>query len=198
MVGKYKFKDNKRHFCSKQCRQEWFANVWSQSDDCREASRKRAVDILNNNQASTQTKPQLKVNDFLKKLNVSYCNEQPFVYYSIDNYLPEHNLAIEVMGDYWHSSPLKYTDNINDKQKHIISRDKAKHTYIKKNYNIEILYLWETDIMKREDVCLALIKTYINKNGELKNYNSFNYSIKDYQIVLNNEIIVPHQEIIAC
>lgn len=200
LLGKYKLEDGKHHFCSKTCRQEWFSKVWSQSDEWKEESRKRAVRILSNNTISTQTKPQIAVNNMLDNLSVPYRNEEPFVYYSIDNYLTKHKLAIEVMGDYWHSSPLKYKDKINDKQKHIISRDKAKHTYIKKHHGIEILYLWESDILKRPDLCIALIRLYISTDGCLNNYHSFNYGMDNNgEITLNTDIIYPHQEKqIAC
>lgn len=194
MVGKYKYNDEKDHFCSAQCRRNWYSDVWSQSEEWREASRKRAAQILSNNPVTTQTKPQVIINKLLDNLQIKYVNEQPFVYYSIDNYLPDYNLAIEVMGDYWHSSPLKYADKINDKQKHIISRDKAKHSFIANQYGIEILYLWESDIIKNENVCSYLIQKYIAQNGVLDNYHSFNYFIEDDQLQLRNELIVPKQQ----
>lgn len=197
LVGKYTLDDGKIRFCSIQCRQDWFATMWSQSEEWKEASRRRAVQILNNNPATTQTKPQIKINSILDNLKIKYINEKSFVYYSIDNYLPEYNLAIEVMGDYWHSSPLKYANKTNDKQKHIISRDKAKHTYLKNNYGFEVLYLWETDIMKNEDVCVALIQKYIEQDGILDNYHSFNYFIEDKQLRLRKSLIIPFQQI-AC
>ena len=195
----YKLKSEKRHFCSTECRQEWYSEVWSQTEEWKEESRKRAVRNLSDNAVSTQTKPQIVVNNMLDSLSVAYRNEEPFVYYSIDNYLPEYKLAIEVMGDYWHSSPLKYPEGINDKQKHIISRDKAKHTYIRNHYGIEVLYLWESDILKRPNLCVALIRTYISNDGHLGNYHSFNYHMDNGGLVLNPDIIQPHQERqIAC
>lgn len=200
LIGKYKLEDGRHHFCSAECRRDWYSNVWSQSDEWKEESRKRAVRILNSNAISTQTKPQIAVNSILDNLSVAYRNEEPFVYYSIDNYLTEYKLAIEVMGDYWHSSPLKYPEKINDKQKHIISRDKAKHAYIKNHHGIEILYLWESDILKRPDLCTALISLYISNKGRLDNYHSFNYNTDDCgEIILNPDIIYPYQERqIAC
>lgn len=76
-----------------------------------------------------------------------------------------------------------------------IPRDKAKHTYIKKYYEIEILYLWENDIYNNIDVCVELIKKYIQKDGVLENYHSFNYHINDGILTLNNNIITPYQDI---
>ena len=198
VVGKYKYNSKQRHFCSAECRRNWYSNVWSQSDEWKDESRKRAVAILKNNPATTQTKPQIAVNTILNKMNVWFINEESFDYYSIDNYLPAYNLAIEVMGDYWHTSPIIYPEIKNDKQRYIISRDKAKHTYIKNKYNIEILYLWESDILNRPELCENLIKMYILNKGVLENYNSFNYAESEDMAVLKPDIIISHQEKIAC
>ena len=48
---------------------------------------------------------------------------------------------------------------------------------LKKYYNIEILYLWESDILNNLSLCKALIAEYISNNGVLKDYNSFNYQL---------------------
>lgn len=50
------------------------------------------------------------------------------------------------MGDYWHSSPLRYGKNkylMNEIQYKTIRHDKQKHTYILNHLNVEILYLWK-------------------------------------------------------
>lgn len=112
----------------------------------------------------------------------------------MDNYLTDYNLAIEVMGDYWHCSPLKYTkDNISDMHKKRIRMDKAKHTYILRYFDIEILYLWESDILSNPKLCEGLINEYINKNGVLENYHSFNYHIENGHLSLNDQLIIPYQ-----
>lgn len=194
LLGKYRLDLSTRHFCSTVCRQIWYANVWSQSDEWKLKSRERAVATLKNNPVVTQTKPQIAINKMLDNLGVDYRNEEPYTYYSIDNYLTEFDLAIEVMGDYWHGSPLKYPDSVNDRQRHIISRDKAKRTYLKNLYGIEILYLWEFDILKRPDVCIELIKHYIKCGGDIQNYHSFNYSVVDGRLIMNDIIVSPHQD----
>lgn len=127
-------------------------------------------------------------------MNVGYINEQSYKYYCVDNYLFESNLIIEVMGDFWHSNPLKYIDNINSIQQKRIPKDKAKHTYIKNNYNVEILYLWEDDIYNRPYLCERLIKQYIKSKGILPNYHSFNYHIKHNKLESNENIILPYQD----
>lgn len=193
LVGKTIYESDRHHFCSVECRKSWYSAIWSQSEQWKEASRIRAVQILSKGSASTQTKPQVAVNEMLDSLGVHYRNEEPFDFYSIDNYLVDYDLVIEVMGDYWHSSPLKYSLPLNAKQSHIVSRDKAKHTYIKNNYGIEVLYLWETDIFKSPEVCKAMIAEYIKNGGAMCNYHSFNYHMEDGVLALNNELITPHQ-----
>lgn len=192
-IKKYKTNIDQHHFCSKKCRQEWYANVWSQSDDWKEESRKRAVDILKNNIKITLTKPQIAINGLLDSCNIKYNNEEPFVYYAVDNYLVDYNLVIEVMGDYWHANPIKF-NKLNDLQRKNIGRDKAKHTFIDKYYGINILYLWEKDILENPDMCTLLIKLYIDNKGILDNYHSFNYILYGNELVLNDKIVQPYQD----
>lgn len=193
----YKTKTDQHHFCSNECRQTWYSEVFSQDDDWKEKSRKRAVAILENRQLDTNTKPQQIINDLLTSMNISYINEKGFEYYAVDNYLDKYNLIIEVMGDFWHCNPLKYSSMSDyDIHKKRIPRDKAKHTYFKNNYNVEILYLWEDDIYNNLDICEAIIHKYINNNGILENYHSFNYHLENGNLILNDNIIVPYQDMV--
>lgn len=187
--------DHKRwkyHFCNETCRKEWYSSVYSQSDEWREESRLRAANLLKNNPSTTLTKPQIMVNDFLDEMGIEYSNEEAFEYYSVDNYLIEERLIIEVMGDFWHSNPIRYHyEDLNDIQQKRLVKDKAKHTYIQKYHNIEILYLWERDIYNNADLCRALIHEYVTSKGILKNYHSFNYILDGENLVLKNNIIYP-------
>lgn len=196
-IKKYKLESFEHKFCSNKCRQSWYSEVFSQDENWKEESRKRAVRILENKEIDTNTKPQQIVNDLLNDMDVSYINEKGFEFYAVDNYLNDCNLIIEVMGDFWHCHPLKYTkDNMRDIHKKRIPKDKAKHTYFKNNYNIEILYLWEDDIYNNLDVCKALIDKYIKQNGLLENYHSFNYHLENDNLILNDDIIIPYQDIV--
>lgn len=196
-VRNYKLENQKHKFCSNKCRQAWYAEVFSQDKNWKEESKKRAVKILENKQLDTNTKPQQIINDILKDMGVSYINEKGFKYYAVDNYLNEYNLIIEVMGDFWHCHPLKYNkENMRDIHKKRIPKDKAKHTYFKNNYGIEILYLWEDDIYNNLDVCKILIDKYINNKGSLSNYHSFNYRLENDKLTLNDNIIVPYQDMV--
>lgn len=141
-----------------------------------------------------QTKPQKIINEILDNDDIKYKNEKIFGYYSLDNYLEQYDLAIEVMGDYFHANPIIYTDYnaINKMQLKDVLRDKSKHTYVSKYHNIEILYLWETDIKNNKELCKKLILEYINKNGKLDDYNSFNFSLVNNKLKLNENIINPY------
>lgn len=184
------------HFCSNNCRKLWYSNIFSQDEKWKEISRIRAVKILEDGKIGTNTKPQIIINNILDELNINYINEKGFVYYAVDNYLIDKNLIIEVMGDFWHSNPLKYNyENLREVQLKRIPKDKAKHTYISNYYNIEILYLWETDIINEYDKCKSLIDLYIKNNGILNNYHSFNYSYRNKKLTINNNIIIPYQDI---
>ena len=136
---------------------------------------------------------QIIINEVLNELNIDYTNEEMFGSYFVDNYLTENNLVIENMGKYWHCTPWD-NNNINEMQYKNIQRDKAKRTYLKNQFNINILYLWEDDINNNIELCKQLICLYINNNGRLQNYNSFNYCIINDNIFLKEELLYPYQE----
>lgn len=144
------------------------------------------------------SKIQLVINDVLDNNHINYKREFVFDYYSVDNYLEDYNLIIEVMGDYWHGNPEKYNlygYKLNHIQAKTILKDKQKKSYIFNNYNVPILYLWEHDIEKHLHLCEELVKQFIIKNGKLRDYNSFNYELRDGVPLLKPEsqILTPYQ-----
>lgn len=162
------------------------------SDERREQCRINTVKCYTDGKITRNTKPQRIINNLLTEMNIAFENEKGYKYYSVDNYLIDNNLIIEVMGDYFHTNPIKYSTNINQMQHKNIARDKSKHTYIKKYYGIEILYLWEYDILNDVEKCKHLINEYIAKNGILENYNSYNYQINSGELILKENIINPY------
>lgn len=187
------------HFCDEVCRRKWYSGTWSQRAEWREQSRTRAVQILASGAISfTNSKPQQIVNEFLDDLGIRYINEYDCKYFAVDNYMPDHDLMIEVMGDFWHTNPTVYDGPKYDKQKTRISRDKAKETYIYNQYHIRVLYLWERDIIERPDVCKMLIHEYLSSDGHLTNYHSFNYIKRDNTIELVSNPVVPFFEAECC
>lgn len=204
-LSKNKNKNGESHnFCCYQC--YWnFRSMYYVGDKLYNTGKKMSEDFCNKVRNATllqyeigvldrQTQPQKTVNNILVKNKISYINEKTFKYYSVDNYLVDFNLIIEVMGDYFHANPLVYScyDTLNDMQIKDVIRDKRKNTYFKKYYKINILYLWESDLKKNVDKCEQLILDYIKRKGELSNYNSFNFHLRDNKLQLNNKIINPY------
>lgn len=146
-----------------------------------------AIKLDNIKKSMMLSKPQQKINELLDSMNIKYEREYPVKYYLVDTYLPEYNLMIEIQGDYWHQSPL-YNDILKPASYFIRTdargKDKRKKEYIKSNFDIDVLYLWEYDINNYIEKCEALISLYINSKGILSNYHSFNYSMTNSQLQL--------------
>lgn len=66
---------------------------------------------------------------------------------------------------------------------------------ITNHYSIPILYLWETDINQNPNLCIALIKYYIENDCNLPNYHSFNWKVENNNLSQKKELIVPYQDI---
>lgn len=200
------FGDN-HNFCSQQCywnyRSKYYINEKASmydhefTEEQREKSRKNLLERLKCDDR-LDTGIQKIINNILDEENILYERERIFKYYSVDNFLSNYNGIIEVMGDYWHGSPLKYNKDkylLNDVQQRQLHRDKIKYSYIKNHYDIEILYLWETDINKNPELCRLLIQKYISNDKKLENYHSFNWEIIDGELSLKKDLIIPYQDI---
>lgn len=177
-------------FCSIECRRDWFAKEWSQQEAWKEESRKRAVKILDEGKISkTESEAQKTINKTLEQMKIKYENEYNCTVVSIDNYLPEYKLMIEVMGGYWHVDPRLYSSIKYQMQYDRVINDKRKRGIIKRYYDINILYLWEKDIKENINLCKRLIDLYIKSSGVLSEYNSFNYSFDNNDLFLNKKYI---------
>lgn len=200
-----RFGDN-HNFCCQKCYWEYRSKYYvgdkgshsgyEISDENKEKMRAAFIEWTKSNDRF-DSKIQLVVNDILDKNNIKYEREYRVKYYAIDNYLVDSGLMIEVMGDYWHASPLVYNDFsfTNKTQKKDVHIDKSKHTYIRNIYGKEILYLWEYDVNNNVDLCEALILEYINNDGRLDNYHSFNWNYNNGILSMNDDVITPYQDI---
>jgi ribosomal protein L28 len=192
-AGAYQVSHGKR-FCSNDCRRDWFAKDWSQREEWKQNRREWAVNLMENTfMNNPMTSPQIIVNNILNDLKIKFINEKGYKNVSVDNYLIDYNLIIEVMGTYWHCDHRKYETIPYDMQVTRIKMDKIKHSYIKNIEDIEILYLWEKDLCDNYELCYNLVKEYIDKNGKLNNYNSFNYKIINGNI-LNANTVKPYMD----
>lgn len=195
--SKHRIKANKHHFCSSKCRKYHFNNIYSQSDEFKDIMRAHAINLLTTGVFThTNTEPQARVNQILNDLNLKYENEYNCQHYSIDNCIKINDkiLFIEVMGGFWHADHRLYKTINYDLQKTNIKIDKSKHNYIKKYFNVEILYLWELDILDNPNLCKELIYNYVNNKGLLSNYHSFNYLLNNKRLELNTTIISPYMK----
>lgn len=110
------------------------------------------------NQPITSTQ-QMLLYDILDNLNISYIPEYCIGYFSFDCFLPNHNILIEVNGDYWHNLPKA------------IRNDKSKATYIEKYFpQFTLKYLWEHEF-KCQDRIINLIKYWTKTDLEIKQFN---------------------------
>lgn len=200
-----KLGDN-HNFCSHQCYWEYRSKYYidekasmynyKYSDEQKEESRIRMLNRMKNDNR-LETSIQIIIDNLLYNHQINFEREKVFDYYSVDNYLCDFNGIIEVMGDYWHTSPLIYNENnrsINEMQQKQIHRDKIKYSYIMNHYKIPILYLWETDIRQNPAMCLELIKRYAQNNRALENYHSFNWRLENNNLSIKKHIIVPYQD----
>jgi len=198
----YNSENQENYFCSLKCSGEWRSincrgennpifgradEIWTPAMRLK-AAENAVIRLKELNFSKKPTKPQLMTNDLLDDMCVNYENEYDCKYYLIDNYLTDYNLMIEVMGNFFHCSPVMNLEN--SRKTKIIGKDKAKHTYIKKYKSIEVLYLWEKDINENIDVCGSLVEQYIKNNGILENYHSYNYYLNDGKLKLIDNLYV--------
>lgn len=134
------------------------------------------------------------VNDILNKLGIAFVNRYPVGSYVVDTYLPDYNLAIEVMDDYWHANPLLFPVIRQFEPYQQVLNDIQKAEYVVYRQDIPVLYLWEQDITTNVPLCTALIRCFVEEEGKLSEYHSFNYSLWDDVLIEHTKRIRPFQE----
>lgn len=191
-VKKNKFDTQQRNFCDNNCRTIYFKETYSKTEEFREQRSKIALKALSDGKfKKTDNGIQRAVNKMLEDLKIPYENEYVVFKYAIDNYITDKNLAIEVMGTFWHQDVRFNKEIIYNARVNNIRKDRAKRTYLN-NKGIYVLYLWEYDIENNPKLCQDMISEFYNSNGILNNYHSFNYKsdiiIKPYMEMLNEEL----------
>lgn len=131
------------------------------------------------------TKQHKIINSLLDKLKIKYINEKSYSYYSIDIYLQDYNLCIEIMGGYWHLDYRRFDKNTNFiSQQNAIEKDKRKKKYIEEKYSTKILYLWEKEVNENLELCEKLILEFIENPYNLKDFHSSSYKLNGDKIEL--------------
>jgi len=95
-----------------------------------------------------ETSIEKKMEELLVKNNIIFIKQHPIDKFIVDFYIPEKNLVIECLGDYWHSNPLKYSDKkLSIAQEANVDRDQRKIKLLDEQ-QINYLFFWEYDINK--------------------------------------------------
>ena len=93
------------------------------------------------------TKPERQTAGILDHLGVRYVQWYMFAGYEYDLFCPDHNLLIEVNGDFWHSHPIKYrTKSRMQAKNHRHDRFKMRAAT---EHGKRIVYIWESDLQHR-------------------------------------------------
>jgi len=146
-------------------------------------------------QKASLTKPHRDICSILDKNDIDFDIEKPMGRFSLDCFIENTCLAIEVMGTFYHMDIRKYDKVVSEIQENTIDRDKRKK-YKAIEKGIFILYLWEYDICKNPFLCEKLIKLFIEKNGDINNFHSMNYNLQDNSLNINQDLLIPYFEII--
>ena len=155
LVTKYCLEHKKNHFCDRECLAKWnsknlagknnpnFGNRLSEKS--LQKIRDRTLKQLENHEIGFRdTLPERIVENYLLFNNVLYVKQFRYKLGVADFYLPEENIIIECDGDYWHNLP-------NYKK-----RDKKQTEWLEEN-GYKVVRLWESDIKKDIERCLAWI-----------------------------------------
>ena len=104
---------------------------------------------------NNHNKINLELKDFIDSLNINveYGNRIILSGKELDIYFPDHNLAIEYNGIYWHSNEW-----LNKPTYH-----KNKTDICEKN-NIQLLHIWENDWKNNQEIIKSIIKDKLKLN----------------------------------
>jgi hypothetical protein len=84
----------------------------------------------------------------------------------LDFYFPEHNLAIEFQGDYWHMNPKFYssTDSRKGKFAHEIWKNDMEKRNMCQNKNIDLIEIWESEWEQNKELIKEKILLKVGKS----------------------------------
>jgi len=142
------YQKGRAKYCSKECKDKHWSEVISKTPENQKRLKQQGVNAMLN-QKNKFTKPERIVNNYLLLYNINAIPQHPmFNRFVVDFFIPSLNIVIEVLGDYWHGNPLKYTDNqLTEKQIKTREKDKNKLDFLTKE-GYEVHMIWENDIYK--------------------------------------------------
>lgn len=120
------------------------------------------------------SKPDLKVQEFLKENNINFEIEKTFVNmknstrkWAIVDILVG-NIAFEIQGTYWHADPKVYIDSDivhhNLTAKNIWDRDQERKEFLE-SFGLKVIYLWQNDILYNFEKISHIILNEVNNES---------------------------------
>lgn len=94
---------------------------------------------------------ELEVQNMLDELNISYIKQYEVKRMTVDFYIPDNNLAIEVNGDFWHCNPDIYgkIKPLHKIHPRVIEKDKRKKQQLYEE-GIDLHVVWENELLNNK------------------------------------------------
>jgi very-short-patch-repair endonuclease len=117
------------------------------SDLTKEKMSKSAINRLLREGKNHRSYLEIDFENIFEELNITFSHSfyVPSIKKIYDFYLPDHNILIEIDGDFWHCNPIKYPEPTCKTQKINIINDKFKNEWAQEN-GYKLLRFWENDI----------------------------------------------------
>jgi very-short-patch-repair endonuclease len=110
-----------------------------------------------------RTGPEKLVSNILTYLGVSYTEQTPLGYYTVDFLVPP-KLVIQTDGDYWHGNPKVYSE-LSDAQRQRKRLDASCDSFLQ-HRGYTVLRLWEHDLKHDLQSCVvSLITALVTRYG---------------------------------
>lgn len=129
---------------------------WSDPKE-REAQRFRRLGYFRTSQSRKRSKLEQFFEDVLVNMNIDFEPSYSVNGYLYDFYIKQHNILIEVDGDWHHFNDKVHSLPLSAIQKNTIQNDKKKNKVAKDN-NITLIRFWEYDIKNNLDEVIIKLK----------------------------------------
>lgn len=146
--GEYKYKCSHPNECDK-CNEKWFLSTPQLHCIRLEFKTEPCTRLLPYNAKVDNNTIELYIKSILDESGVKYVQHDRSILNGkeLDFFIPEHNIAIECNGMYWHSDIYKHKTYHYDKWK------------LCKEQNIQLLTFWEDQIKHKPDIVKSVIKS---------------------------------------
>ena len=156
---------SKQSFCSKECAWE-YKRINGITEEQRLLFRATVLKTLSTYPRETSIEKAIR--EWLESHEIQHCPQHVINNkFCVDFYLPNHNVIIEALGDYFHANPMIYGEGLiplNDMQTKNRKSDKGRFAYLRK-CGYSIYGFWECNIKKDLGALMAQI-TEINHKRE--------------------------------